>query len=366
MSDVIKLLEQQGEEIHARLDDIEKKAGRPRPGAGGAFSSKEDLEHRKGFDAYIRRGDESILRKTMTSVSGPDGGFGVPKEIDAMIDALAVNVSPIRAIAKVQKISTQDFHKLVNVHGTGSAWVGETAARPATNTPQFADIVPPMGELYANPQVSQVMLDDAFFNIEQWLAEELSLEFSRAEGAAFVNGTGVTQPRGFLTYTNVATADATRAFGQLEYIGTGSAGAFKTTSASVNPSDDLITLVSKLKAIYRGDARWVMNKKTLFAIMGFKDSAGRYIFNPTTAPGIEDTILGYPVTESEDMPDYTTASAYAIAFGNFQRAYLIVDRMGTRVIRDPYTNKPYVSYYTTKRVGGAVINSEAIKLLKFV
>jgi HK97 family phage major capsid protein len=209
------------------------------------------------------------------------------------------------------------------------------------------------------------MLDDVFFNAEQWLSDEVALEFARAEGAAFVSGTGVVQPRGFTSYPVAATADSSRAFGTLEYTYTGASGAFKTLTSTVNPVDDLYTVVSRMKKGYRAGAAWVMNKNTLFTVMGFKDYQGRYVFNPTTAPGVEDTVLGYAVTEAEDMPDYTTASALAIAFGNFKRGYLIVDRVGTRVLRDPFSNKPYIGFYVTKRVGGGVTNSEAIKFLKF-
>jgi HK97 family phage major capsid protein len=336
----------------------------------GYVEDETHAEHRKLFTGYVRKGTQypnaEIEMKALSVSSGPDGGFAVPKVIDALIDMTIVNISPIRQLASVQQISTTDFHKLINIHGTSSGWVGEKQARTSTNTPTLEDINPPMGELYAFPQATQTMLDDVFFNAESWLADEISLEFARAEGAAFCNGTGVQQPRGFTTYTTVATHDATRAFGSLEYTGTGSSGAFKSTSSTVNPTDDLITLVGLMKKGYRDGCSWVMNKNTLFAVMAMKDSVGRYIFNPTTAPGIEDTILGYPVVEAEDMPDYTTASALAIAFGNFKRGYLIVDRVGTRVIRDPFSNKPYIGFYTTKREGGAVTNSEAIKFLKFI
>jgi HK97 family phage major capsid protein len=302
--------------------------------------------------------------KSLAALTGSDGGYAVPKVIDGMIEQVAVNVSPIRKIAQVVQISTQDYHKLVDTRGTSSGWVGETATRTSTNTPTLADINPPMGELYAFPQATQVMLDDVFFNAEAWLADSVGTEFARAEGAAFVSGTGVAQPKGFTQYTTVATADATRTFGQLEYVGTGSSGAFRTLSSTVNPADDLFNVVSKLKAAYRAGASWVLNKKSLFAIMAFKDYQGRYVFSPAAAPGMSDSILGYPVVEAEDMPDYTTASALAVAFGNFKRGYIVVDRVGTRVIRDPFSNKPYVGFYTTKRLGGAVLNSECIKFIK--
>ena len=208
------------------------------------------------------------------------------------------------------------------------------------------------------------MLDDVAFNAESWLADQASTEFARAEGAAFVSGNGVNQPKGFLSQAIAATADGTRAFGTLEYIPTGVSGAFKTLTSTVNPVDDLFTLASKLKAEYRKGAVWVMSKATLFQIMGFKDYQGRFVYSPATAPGMQDTLLGYPIVEAEDMPG-VAANSLSIAFGNFNRGYLIVDRIGTRVLRDPFSSKPNVCFYVTKRLGGCVLNSECIKLLKF-
>jgi HK97 family phage major capsid protein len=350
-----------------KLEDIEAKAKRPNLGADGKPVDEVQEEHKKAFGGYIRKGvdfDRGIEQKALSIGSGADGGYAVPKVIDGMIDDLAVNISPIRSIAQVQQISTSDFHKLINTRGTSSGWVGETAARTATNTPQLVDVAPPMGELYANPQATQQMLDDVFFNAEQWLAGEIATEFARAEGAAHVAGTGVNQPKGFTSYSTAATGDATRAFGTLEHVATGVSGAFKTLTSTVNPVDDLFTLVSKMKALYRPGCRWVTNKAVLFTIMAFKDYQGRYVFSPTTAPGTTDTILGYPVTEAEDMPTLA-ANSLSLAFGNFKLGYLIVDRIGTRVIRDPFSNKPNIGFYTTKRSGGSVLNSEAIKFLKF-
>ena len=355
-------------EQKALIETLEAKAKRPNFGSDGKPVDADAVEHQKAFGGYVRKGTEyskEIEAKSLNIGANDAGGFAVPKVIDGMIETLLVNVSPIRSIASVQQISTSDFHKLVNKRGTSSGWVGETQARSETTAPLLADVAPPMGELYANPMATQQMLDDVFFNAESWLADNIATEFARGEGAAFVSGTGVNQPLGLLSATNVATADATRAFGSVEYLATGASGAFKTLSSTVNPADDLFTVVGKLKAGYRAGSNWLMNKNTLFAIMAFKDYQGRYVFNPASQPGVQDTILGYPVVEAEDMPDYTTASAMAIAFGNFKRGYLIVDRIGTRVLRDPFSNKPYVGFYTTKRLGGGIVNSEAIKLVKF-
>lgn len=352
------------------IEDMEAKAKRPHFGADGREVNQAEAEHKQAFNSFLRKGkvdglaDLEAKAYAWSTNSGADGGYAVPKVIDSTIDALAVNVSPIRALAQVVQVSTTDYHKLVNKHGTASGWVGETDARTATNTSVLADIKPTMGELYANPQATQQMLDDVFFNAEQWLAEEVALEFARAEGAAFITGDGTNKPTGFLAGATAATADSSRAFGTIEHIATGTSAAWKTLSATVNPADDLFTVVSKMKAAYRAGSSWVTNKALLFEIMSFKDYQGRYVFNPTTAPGVADTILGYPVVEAEDIAA-KGASSLSLAFGNFKLGYLIVDRIGTRVVRDPFSNKPYIGFYTTKRVGGALINSEAIKVLKF-
>lgn len=360
----------QSKAVKELLETMEAKANRKVfVGADGKEIPEVEAEHKTAFGGYLRKGKEydlSIEQKALNISASGDGGFAVPKVIDGMIDSLIVNISPIRSIATVQQISTSDFHKLINVRGTASGWVGEQAARPATGTPTLVDIAPPMGELYSNPQVTQQMLDDVFFNAESWLAGEVATEFARAEGAAFVTGTGVNQPRGFLSGpAPVATGDNTRAFGTLEYVGTGASGAFKTLTSTVNPVDDLYTLIGKLKAGYRAGSNWVMNKSVLFTIAAFKDYQGRYVFSPTSAPGVADAVLGYPVVEAEDMPNLA-ANSFSVAFGNFKLGYLIVDRIGTRVIRDPFSNKPYIGFYTTKRVGGTLANTEAIKVLKFI
>lgn len=350
------------------IETLEAKLKRPLLGGDGKAIDEQAEEHKKAFRGYICKGaefDRSIEQKALNISSGTDGGYAVPKVIDGMIDSIAVNISPIRGIAKVQQISTSDFHKLINTRGTTSGWVGETQTRGGTNSPTLVDIAPPMGELYAKPSATQQMLDDVFFNAEQWLSEEIATEFARAEGAAHIVGTGVNQPKGFLAGATAATADATRAFGTIEHVATGASGAFKTLTSTVNPVDDLYNLVSKMKALYRPGSRWVTNKNVLFTIMAFKDYQGRYVFSPTTAPGIEDTILGYPVTEAEDIPALA-ANSLSLAFGNFKLGYLIVDRIGTRVIRDPFSNKPYIDFYVTKRTGGTLLNSEAIKVLKFI
>lgn len=354
------------DEIKAALETLEAKASRP--GYNGNANDEDTIakEHKQAFRGFMAKGvTDGLLALEQKALanstnSGADGGYAVPKVIDSMMESLVVNISPIRQIANVVQTSTGDFHKLVNLKGAASSAVAETAARSATNTPTLADIPIQAYDIYANPQATQQMLDDVFFNAEAWLADELAEEFGRQEGNLFINGTGTNQPTGLLTPTMAATADASRAFGTVEYVPTGVSAGWPAS----NPSDILLTLASKVKARYRQNAKWVLNKATLFAIAAFKDTGGRYIFNPIAAPGVPATLLGYEVVEAEDTPTIA-ASSYSVMFGDFKRAYTIVDRIGTRVIRDPFSNKPYIGFYTTKRVGGKVINTEAYKTLKF-
>lgn len=341
------------EDVKGRLDRVSRAAARP-PLDGGAPASPE----MKGFvDGYLRRGRETEL-KSMTAAAPADGGYAVPREIDAMIARQLTEISPIRALAQVVQTGTSGYRKLVSTGGTASGWVSEAAVRPETDTPKFAEIAPPSGELYANPAASQTMLDDAAFDLETWLASEIAVEFARAEGAAFVGGTGVNQPKGFLAAPVAAAVDGVRAFGTLEYIGSGDASGF-----DANPDAKLIDLVHTIKAGHRQGASWVMNSATLATVRKLKTADGAFLWQPGLVEGQPDRLLGYPVVEVEDMPD-VAAGTFPIAFGNFRAGYLIAERSATTILRDPFTNKPFVHFYATRRVGGQVLDSEAIKLLK--
>jgi HK97 family phage major capsid protein len=298
--------------------------------------------------------------KSFNAVTGGDGGFALPREIDAVIDATLKSISPIRSIANVVRVGSAGYRKLVTQNGVTSGWAAENATRPETATPLFNEIVPPMGDLYANPSASQAMLDDAAFDVESWLAGEIATEFAKAEGSAFVNGNGVNKPKGFLTFATLATPDASRPFGTLQHIASGAASDFIAT----NPQDRLVDLVQALRAPYRQGAVWVMNSATLARIRKFKTTDGAFIWQPGLGAGVGNTLLGYPVIESEDMPDIA-ANSLSIAFGNFSAGYLIAERSETNILRDPFTNKPFVNFYATKRIGGTVSNSEAIKVMKF-
>ncbi|QQV77513.1 phage major capsid protein [Sphingomonas aliaeris] len=310
------------------------------------------------FGGFLRSG-AVVEMKSFTGLTGDAGGYAVPREIDAEIDATLKAISPIRSVANVVQVGSAGYRKLVTTGGTPSGWASETGPRGETATPVFTEIVPPMGELFANPSASQAMLDDAAFDVETWLAGEIATEFAKAEGSAFVNGTGTNRPRGFLQGATSAASDATRTFGQLQYLPSGAAGDFGT-----NPQDRLIDLVQALRAPYRQGAVFVMNAATVSRIRKFKTSDGQFLWSPSLAAGQPATLLGYPVIEAEDMPD-VAANALSIAFGNFRSGYLIAERSETVILRDPYSNKPFVNFYATKRIGGCVSNSEAIKLMKF-
>jgi len=333
-----------------------------RPALDGVKGGAVDPARAAFVDRYLRQGHEAgVELKSFSGASGAAGGYAVPREIDQLIGSTLKGISPIRAIANVVRTGTAGYRKLVSAGGIVSGWASETGARAETGTPSFNEIAPPAGELFANPAASQAMLDDAQFDVEAWLAGEIAREFAVAEGAAFVNGNGTNKPKGFLTYyTTTNEADSVRAFGSLQYVASGAAGGF----AASNPQDRLIDLVQSLRAPYRQGASFVMNGATLAAVRKMKTSDGAFIWQPGLTGGQPATLLGYPVVEAEDMPDIA-ANSLSIAFGNFQAGYVIAERSDTSILRDPFSNKPFVHFYAVKRIGGAVANSEAIKLMKF-
>jgi HK97 family phage major capsid protein len=307
---------------------------------------------------FVRKGKDDGLaelqQKALQTTVEADGGYAVPEELDRSIIELLRDESPMRSVCNQITVSTPDYKRLVNLGGAGSGWVGETAARPATGTPTLAQISAFMGEIYANPQATQTSLDDMFFDAEGWLSAEVAREFAEQEGLAFLTGDGVNKPKGLLAYAMSTDNDAARAFGTLQKVHSGVAGDFT--------ADDLIKLVYTLRKGFRAGASWMMPNTTVFKIRTMKDSEGNYLWRPGLEAGQPSLILGYGITENEDMPE-VAADANAIAFGDFRRAYTIVDRIGTRVLRDPYTNKPNVGFYTTKRVGGMLTDSQAVKVL---
>lgn len=324
----------------------------------GAAKGKDVSEHKAAFMQFVRKGKDEGLgelqAKALQTTVEADGGYAVPEELDRAILELLRDESPMRQVCSQITVSTPDYKKLVNLGGAGSGWVGETAARPATGTPTLAQIAAVMGEIYANPQATQTSLDDMFFDAEGWLNAEVAREFSEQEGLAFLTGDGTNKPKGLLAYTMALTADDVRAFGTIQNVKSGTAGDFD--------ADDLVKLVYTLRKGHRAAASWMLPNMTLFKIRTMKDLEGNYIWRPGIEAGQPSSLLGYGVTENEDMPA-VAADANAVLFGDFRRAYTIVDRIGTRVLRDPYTNKPNVGFYTTKRVGGMLTDSNAVKVL---
>ena len=354
----------------ARLDRVMSEQRRPglgsESGSGGPSvspfgraTSPFHGEEKAAFDGYIRTGRDLglELKAGLSSASG-SGGYVVPPETERAIERRLMAGSPMREICTVRTVGSGVFRKPVSTAGIASGWVAETAARPETDPATLALLEFPAADLYANPAATQSLLDDALINLDEWLAAEVEDAFAAQETQAFVNGDGTNKPKGFLSYSLVA--DASHAWGDIGYVASGAAGAFSGT----NPADKLIDLIYAPKAQYRPNGRFVMNRKTVGAVRKFKDADGNYIWSPATRPGETASLLGYPVTEIETMPDIAANSA-SIAFGDFQRGYLIVDRAGVRVLRDPYSAKPYVLFYTTKRVGGGVQNFDAIKVMKF-
>ena len=288
------------------------------------------------------------------SVPG-DGGYAVPEELDREILKLMRDVSPMRQVCGHKTISGVEYKKLVDVGGTSSGWAGETDLRDPTETPKLEELVPVMGEVYARPKTTQWALDDIFFNVEEWLKESVVTEFAEQEGKAFLNGNGVKKPKGILQYPAAAQKDGVRPFGTLETVAAATAGTLT--------GDDLITLIYRLKAAHRANAQWMMNKATVAAVRMLKDGSGdRYLWQPSLQLGQPSTLLGYAIAENEDMPDLG-GGGVPVIFGDFARGYLIVDRMGIRIIRDPYTQKGWVEFYLSRRVGGMLQDSESLKLM---
>lgn len=328
-----------------------------------AIDVKGLRSYRTALGNYMRFGDSLGAEEKAALQVGvnPDGGYWVTPDQGGAMAKRIFETSPMRQICAQQTIGTDALEGVIDNNEASSGWVGETTAPTETNTPQIGKWRIPVHIQYAEPRATQQILDDAMVDIEAWLTEKVSDKMVRTENAAFVTGNGVGKPRGFLSGpTPVTTDDATRAWGTLQYVPTGGAGAF----ASSNPGDALLDLIYKLKAGYRQGAVWTMARSTVGATRKLKDGQNNYLWAPGAQAGQPSMLNGYPIVEGEDMP-VIAANSLSIAFGNFKVGYQIVDRQGFVVLRDPYTAKPYVKLYTTKRVGGDTVNSEAIKLLKF-
>jgi HK97 family phage major capsid protein len=282
----------------------------------------------------------------------------VPDETETEIGRLLKDISPIRAIAGIRRVSGSVYKKPFTISGPATGWAAETGNRPETSSQTLSELSYPTMELYAQPAATQAFLDDAAVDVGQWIAEEVNAAFAEQETAAFIDGDGAAKPTGFLRATQVAEANWT--WGNLGYVATGVSGALPDG----DESDVLIDLVYALKSGYRQNASWVMNRRTQAAIRKLKDADGNYLWQPAASPEGHASFMGFRLVETEGMPDIG-AGTTPVAFGDFRRGYLVVDRKGVNILRDPYSHKPYVLFYTTKRVGGGVADYDAIKLLKF-
>ncbi|MBN7785250.1 phage major capsid protein [Ponticoccus gilvus] len=347
---------QKQEERLTMLDHKSALRGRP------ALSTYVEVEapHKKAFNAYLRSGDDDGLRgltldgKSMNTFINSDGGYLVDPETAEMIKSTLASTASIRAVASVVNVEASSFDVLIDQNDTGAGWADEAAATAETGTPTIERISIPLYELNAMPKVSQRLLDDSAFDVEGWLAGRIADKFLRAEAAAFVEGDGIDKPRGFLDHTTVA--NGSWSWGSLGYVTTGAA-------ADLGDGDALIDLVYALGAQYRAGATFVMNSKTAGALRKLKDADGRHLWADGFAAGEPARLLGYAVLIAEDMPD-AGADAFPVAFGDFSAGYTIAERPDVRVLRDPFSAKPHVLFYATKRVGGDVSDFAAIKLLR--
>lgn len=303
--------------------------------------------------------------KGMSAGSDPDGGYIVLPQFSTEMTRVFGQVSPMTRLARTVSLDHGlAFEEVIDRDQAAASWVSETGARTDTAIPTLGLFKVECAELCAMPKASQTLIDSSSIDVVAWLSQKVAEGFAVTESASFHNGNGVGKPRGILTYTTAATTDATRAWGTVQHVATGTSGAFPTASTSVNPADPLISVIGSLKAQYRQGAVWMMNRGTAAAIRAFKDPTGRFVWQDSLQLGQPDMLLGYPVEISEDMPDIG-AGSLSVAFGNFQKAYTIVRRLGTRFLVDPYSDKPNVRLFAYQRVGGGLNNSEAIKLLKF-
>ena len=355
----VKTALQQQDERLTMLNAKSQTYGRP------ALSAHAEIEvpHVKAFDAYIRTGDDDALRglvlegKAMSTAVAADGGYLVDPRTSETIRSMLVSTSSLRAIANVVQVDGPSFDVLIDRSEVGSGWATEVAAQSETATPTVERISIKLHELSAMPKASQRLLDDSAFDVEGWLAGKIATRFIRAESAAFINGDGVDKPKGILLPAKVANASWT--WGSLGYVPTGAAADFATTNAS----DCIVNLVYALGADYRANAAFVMNSRTAGAVRKMKDADGRFMWGDSLQAGEPPRLMGYPVLICEDMPD-VGANTFPIAFGDFGNGYTIAERPDLRVLRDPFSAKPHVLFYASKRVGGEVTDFAAIKLLK--
>lgn len=320
-------------------------------------------EYKSAFHAFMTKNERLLTPeevKTLSVGSDPDGGYLVTPDVTGRMVKKVYETSPIRQIASIQGISTDALEGIEDLGEAGAGYAGEHTQGSDTTTPQIGKWRIPVHIIDTEPKATQQLLDDAATDVEGWLSDKVGNKFGRFENSEFVNG-AANKIMGFAAgYTATADSGSGVTWGQIGFIKSGANGDFTGTT----PADKLYDIVGLLKNDYLANARFVTRRSVIQLIRKFKDGQNQYLWQPSLVAGTPETLLGYAVTRAEDMPTLATNSL-SLAFGDFAQAYQIVDRQGIRVLRDPYTSKPYVKFYTTKRVGGGVINFEAIKLMKF-
>ena len=360
-------------EVKAKLEAMETRMSRPGAYGEGESTSREAAEYKGAFLNWMRSPTDQERQQKVTAAqrnletraadartsTGASGGFALPEEIERTIARLGVDMSPIRSLATVRTVGTPDYKELIDVNGAAFEWIGETDTRAQTNTPDLAEIAPTFGMASAKPQATEESLDDLFFDVENWLIQSAAEAIYAGEGAAFVSGNGTKKPKGFLAGpTPVVTADASRAFGTLQYIASAQAAAMPTSP------DVFFDMIYSLRARYRANATWVTSKAVLATIRKYKEATtNAYMWQPALTAGQPSSFAGFPIVEAEDMPA-VGAGTFPLAFGDFKEGYLICDRVGMRMTRDEITTPGYVKFYIRKRVGGVLRNTQSIKLLK--
>ena len=360
-------------EVKSKLEAMETRMSRPGAYGEGESTSREAAEYKGAFLNWMRSPTDQERQQKVTAAqrnletraadartsTGASGGFALPEEIERTIARLGVDMSPIRSLATVRTVGTPDYKELIDVNGAAFEWIGETDTRNQTNTPDLAEIAPTFGMASAKPQATEESLDDLFFDVENWLIQSAAEAIYAGEGVAFVSGNGTKKPKGFLAGpAPLSTADSSRAFGTLQYIASAQAAAMPTSP------DVFFDMIYSLRARYRANATWVTSKAVLATIRKYKEATtNAYMWQPALAAGQPSSFAGFPMVEAEDMPA-VGAGTFPLAFGDFREGYLICDRVGMRMTRDEITTPGYVKFYISKRVGGAIRNTQSIKLLK--
>jgi HK97 family phage major capsid protein len=366
-------LKLQNGDLVNRIESLEARQGQPTMATGSQLNSKEAEEHKAAFCDWIRRPSDGGAQRKLEDVAGmlstkdvtigtaASGGYAVPEIIGRDIDKFVSLANPLRSLAKVVQVGSSDYKELLDIRGESVGWVAETGTRSATTTPQLREIVPTHGELYAYPQASEWSLDDVFFNVQEWLVENVGMSFAASEAQAYIDGNGTSKPTGIYNTAPVSTADGAsplRAAAAIQFVPS-------AASPDAITPDSLLDLRYTVKSEYLDGpgVAWIMNRTTAAAVRKLKDTTNDYLWQQGLALGQPATLLGFPVVISDAMPDIAT-NAHPVLFGNFRRGYLIVDRVGLRITVDQVTTPGYVKFYIRRRTGGIVLNNDAIKCLK--